>query len=700
MPPLPASPPASSSTAPVTPQAVLMLPGIALQVPAAPFAAMAGPSAQASASVPLSAGGSLLRLSGKRGKVRRRGLRRFLRRLRGCLRGRPSAPPPAEAAREVEETSQDLSEHSDWPAPPSYLKANETSPEFVKVRPPPVEESQSRFQLQDEADNLSAVPQDASLQAFRQQRDFWKWSAGVGWALDFVLLCWALFLRSAGLAPGSPPGEGQALPTPSLKFDRSTYADLVASQFQEERYVSESDLNIKTVQEGLKVNLESLRDGAETLLKPTEEQPPKYDDVVLSQLIGDVLQQVENDGQVLAERAEQLLKNLQEKPVLLRELAEQWGQLDARMLLRGGAAGGGSLGISPSELPRFLQESLVPVILVLGSFFLVAFLSQQFLTVVTEWRRRREETKAERMRKIQLRRFQTFRDVLSGAMSKLVEGNLDEAAKAFDQAANFTNRWMSEPTWEELLRAELTAFWERWGPEAYKLQVDIGDWKRVPKTSSVEQAKFVADRWFSSAQSVVKDAAMDAVKAWGEEASRAASAARRAAQLRSPQGFSQRAGDDARPLNGHKEGTGLVIRIFGRWPAPEAWVNIANLPLVGDWREQALRLLLPSAKDVQDVPLLGPVSEEALTTVVSSQVKRAISTSAWGSLTTDLWRRGIGSSKSHEGFQIGYEVVEVESQVREEMCALARAMPRSGTPGRVVRVRSDLESVIEEIEAR
>ena len=46
-------------------------------------------------------------------------------------------------------------------------------------------------------------------------------------------------------------------------------------------------------------------------------------------------------------------------------------------------------------------------------------------------------------------------------------------------------------------------------------------------------------------------------------------------------------------------GKGLVIRIFGRWPAPEDWVNIANLPLSGDWREQALRLLLPSAKDVQ-----------------------------------------------------------------------------------------------------
>eukprot|EP00434_Breviolum_minutum_P022364 symbB.v1.2.019738.t1/scaffold1624.1/size108959/3 len=79
---------------------------------------------------------------------------------------------------------------------------------------------------------------------------------------------------------------------------------------------------------------------------------------------------------------------------------------------------------------------------------------------------------------------------------------------------------------------------------------------------------------------------MDAVKAWGEEASKARQKAAEAAQSQGARG-------------------GLVIRIFGRWPAPFDWVNIANLPLVGDWpetqREQGLRLLLPAAKDVQDL---------------------------------------------------------------------------------------------------
>eukprot|EP00435_Cladocopium_sp_Y103_P038566 s1574_g10.t1 len=89
--------------------------------------------------------------------------------------------------------------------------------------------------------------------------------------------------------------------------------------------------------------------------------------------------------------------------------------------------------------------------------------------------------------------------------------------------------------------------------------------------------------------------ALDAVKAWGEEASKAAAAARAAQRRAVP----QKQGEGKAQATAPKD-KGLVIRIFGRWPAPEDWVNIANLPLAGDWREQALRLLLPSAKDVQD----------------------------------------------------------------------------------------------------
>lgn len=55
----------------------------------------------------------------------------------------------------------------------------------------------------------------------------------------------------------------------------------------------------------------------------------------------------------------------------------------------------------PQELPRFLEQSAVPVLLFLGVFFLVALLSQQFLRVVTKWRKNEEERKAEKVRKIQ-----------------------------------------------------------------------------------------------------------------------------------------------------------------------------------------------------------------------------------------------------------------------------------------------------------
>ncbi|CAE7238817.1 unnamed protein product [Symbiodinium necroappetens] len=415
--------------------------------------------------------------------------------------------------------------------------------------------------------------------------------------------------------------------------------------------------------------MESLRNGAERLMKPTDEGLPRDDDVVLSGLIRDLQAGIEDQLEILGNKDAEVWGKMQQKPEMLRQLADEPMPTPERP----------NNGLLPEELPQFVEQSLVPIVVILGSSFLVAILSRQFLRVVTEWRRSREETRAERIRKIQKRRFQAFTGVVNGALENLARGEFSKAAEGFDQVANFANRWASEPTWEELLRVEVLAFWERWGPQAYRLEANIGDWTGAPRSSTSEQFKWVADRWFSSAQSVVKDFAFDAVKAWGEEATKAANAAREAAQLRSKE---------------PPRGRGLVIRIYGRWPAPEDWINIANLPLAGDWREQALRLLLPSAKDVQDVPLLGSFSEQALTAVVSGQVSRAIQNSAWGSLTTDLWRRGSGVA-SEKPFEIGYEVVEVNSSDAEEMCGLARSMPKSGTPGRVLSVNPDLQSLIE-----
>ena len=61
----------------------------------------------------------------------------------------------------------------------------------------------------------------------------------------------------------------------------------------------------------------------------------------------------------------------------------------------------GGIRFGEKELPQFVEQSLVPIVVILGSSFLVAILSRQFLRVVTEWRRSREETRAERIRKIQ-----------------------------------------------------------------------------------------------------------------------------------------------------------------------------------------------------------------------------------------------------------------------------------------------------------
>eukprot|EP00435_Cladocopium_sp_Y103_P022603 s1574_g5.t1 len=101
------------------------------------------------------------------------------------------------------------------------------------------------------------------------------------------------------------------------------------------------------------------------------------------------------------------------------------------------------------ELPRFLEQSAVPVLAFLGVSFLVALLSRQFLRVVTVWRKNEEERKAEKVRKIQTARFNKFTSNLQNSLEDLAKGRLAKAAKGFDELAAFADRWASEPTWED-----------------------------------------------------------------------------------------------------------------------------------------------------------------------------------------------------------------------------------------------------------
>jgi len=317
-----------------------------------------------------------------------------------------------------------------------------------------------------------------------------------------------------------------------------------------------------------------------------------------------------------------------------------------------------------AQLEQIVDESLIPVAGLVGVLLLVAVLSQQMLRVATAWRTRKT-SKAERMRKVLLRRGRTMQDRAGMVFKTLQQGKLSAARNRFSDLMSFCSRLAAEPTWEETVRAELAAFREQWSTETFGLKFVMPG--SNDKKGRGSQDGFVArlfadplgllDKWSVSAQSVAKGYIDGALAEWAT-------------------------GGDRAP-------TGLVIRIYGRWPEEAAaagreqgWVNIANLPLAGDWREKALRLLIPAEKDVQDLPIIGPACELVLTSVVSKQVTRVVNESAWGSLTKGLWHRG----SEEKEFQIGYEVVEVATRDREEMISTARKLPVSGTPGRVVQV--------------
>eukprot|EP00435_Cladocopium_sp_Y103_P019103 s1574_g4.t1 len=83
-------------------------------------------------------------------------------------------------------------------------------------------------------------------EGFMRESQFWRWTGALGWSLDFILLCWALFLRKIGIID-----QGQDWT-------------------------------------GLGSQLESLRLRAEEILRPTEEKLPNYDDVLISKKIGEL----------------------------------------------------------------------------------------------------------------------------------------------------------------------------------------------------------------------------------------------------------------------------------------------------------------------------------------------------------------------------------------------------------------------------
>lgn len=502
-----------------------------------------------------------------------------------------------------------------------------------------------------------------------QQREFWRWSAGIGWTLDLFLLGWALFLRGAGFFGTA---RDEKIAEAKIEASKSGYDDLVEQQIQTDVLETSTNKVLDNVLSDVTANLQQLRTKASTLRQAMiEPNTPSSDAVALSELIDELQQEVEVDRAMVRDSDDALMQEIQETRMpILRTLFTRIQESRTKTTMEVPPTPDYSL--NTKEMVDFVEGSLLPVVLFVGMSAMVTVLSQQFVRVIGEWKRRQWK-EAQKQRKIQLRRFEKFRSSTGKVVDSLVVGHYHKAHQQLQELLGLFSRWAAEPTWEELVRAEAAAFWERWGPQAFRLEAVLPGAKEAQTATQQDQAQWVAQKWFLSAQAVIKDYVSSALESWAE-------------------------------ANRQKtEVTGLVIRIFGRWSQSPEWVNIANLPLAGDWREKALRLLLPSSKDLEDVPLLGPLSETLLTNVVASQVSRVVQTSVWGSLTTDLWlscRRGpdfVTGLNTFE-FEIGYEVVEVESREPETMCALARAMPKSGTPGRVVRVPAQTEKRLREME--
>lgn len=582
---------------------------------------------------------------------------------------------------------------------------------------------------QDPADADAGEPAQSSLLTRPAwQRDFWRWSAGVGWTLDVLLLAWAIFLRQSGLveegiaAPGSAaqsagsvgaaadasPGAatgslvGTRNAAVAAPLDDTMYATLLRRNLGEEQSLTVSDGVLGGLLRDESRNLGRLVDGLKAALPEPGPPPPQgssvdwgvrdeeqFEDLKLLTLIDDLKAKVSSDRDFLRQRDAELLNELQEKPSILFKLSERVMER-RRLELEPPQPSQASAELPLGDLASFASGAVLPFSVVLGAVLLTAVLSQQMLRVATVWREQRVSDGDKRRRRWG-QRVRYVLGMVSTAADALAKGELSTVEQKCDDVGAVISRWARGPTWEELARAELVEFWERWGPQAWGLRLTL-----PPRSPGARNGRSflsglladpagLADQWRTSVEVVARRYGEAFLAAWAKDADDSQSQAAAADAV-----------SDAERV---PVATALVIRIFGGWgrrgrrgrrgagTEGADWVNIANIPLSGDWREKALRLLIPAEEDKRDVPIVGDMCEALLTTVVASQVSRVVGKSVWGSLTTDLWQRyGYASTAEHDGapFQIGYEVVEVAAIEEEEMLATARAMPRGGE--RVVRV--------------
>lgn len=559
------------------------------------------------------------------------------------------------------------------------------------------------------------------------QRDFWRWSAGIGWTLDLLLLSWALFLRQAGFVekqegssglarvsqiaggtefsrPASQEGatdqrfaQGSKDGSSAPALDDTMYAILLRRSLGEQQSLTVSDgvlggllrdesRNLGRLVDDLKATFEGpqptpladAQDNTADMLGPQVEDP--IENLKLLTLIDDLKAKVASDRDFLRQRDAQLLNELEEKPTILLKLSER---VLERRLLEAEAPATAFKSPSAEELGSFASGAILPFAVFLAAILMTTVLSQQMLRVATAWREQRVSD-GDRRRRRWGQRFRLVIGMMSTACDAAAKGELPAAQQKCNDVVAAFSTWAKGPTWGELAMAELAEFWERWGPQAWGLRIALPQKSPGSLTGRsflvglIADPGGIAEEWRTSVEAVAQNYGEALLAAWAKEDDGVSS------QAFVPTSVSSSA---RTPI-----ATALVIRIFGGWGSSAEserpdWVNIANIPLAGDWREKALRLLIPAEEDKRDVPILGDVCEALLTAVVANQVSRVVSKSVWGSLTTDLWRRYgyVPATKSFSApFQIGYEVVEVASKDEEEMLAIARAMPVGGE--RVVRV--------------
>lgn len=352
-----------------------------------------------------------------------------------------------------------------------------------------------------------------------------------------------------------------------------------------------------------------------------------------------------------------------------------------------------------TEWQQFCEVSVAPVAHSLACVSLLAFLSQRAVKVSRNWI---AERPLQGVRQKMSEWKKDFDSALDGLYQSLMNGQVSDSHECIKKTTQLLEAWMKEPTTPlRYAEAELQAKWESWRPHAWGMSMMSPAGDMVPVFDGLlADPEGFSRVWWQSAVGVLQGCAESTLEAWA-----AATAAVQAAQP--PQQVISTA--SAEPLAADVDGeaapdaavaTGLVLRVFARWPrdlgtghmsqdrnAPdEGWAVITNVPVTGTLWEHCLRLLLAMQVQASDAEQQGLAPQGAashcqrlLGLVVAAQVSRVIKDSAWGALTTDLWRH----RRAGGALELGYEAVEVPSREREEMIAAARAMPSGGSPGAV-----------------